>query len=272
MPFLSKMIRFRNNLFHRRQVERDLNDELQAYVDEMTERRIQAGLTLEAARESVLLELGGIDRIKDLVRQQRIGFGNLRSVGLTAIVALVAFVSGVSAAAGVLRWKAPAPLLSTAAPIPVKAGSQHLPVLEGRLVDNATGQPIPFVEIALKQFPIRRFTYSDDTGNFFFTNPPVDPYGLEAGQQYWSVNEGGSAHFTSPDLRSEDFEFLGPSMVSVKSKNGEPSGGERVDFHSVSPAGKSFPPPGRELRRFRYDSSVIELRAENLSPGKLASR
>jgi len=75
MPYQSKVIRFWNNLFHRRQVEVDLDDELQSYVEEMVERKIHAGFAPEAARETVLLEVGGIERIKDLVREQRIGFG-----------------------------------------------------------------------------------------------------------------------------------------------------------------------------------------------------
>jgi hypothetical protein len=88
------MIHFWNNLFRRRQLERDLNDELQSYVEEMAERKIQAGFDPETAREAALMELGSMARIKELVRQQRIGFGNIRRAGSMGVVAIIAFVSG----------------------------------------------------------------------------------------------------------------------------------------------------------------------------------
>lgn len=271
MPFLSKVLSFWNNLFRRRQVERDLNDELQAWVEEMADRKIQAGFAPETAREAALLELGGIDRIKDLVREQRIGFGSLRTAGVTAMVALVAFVSGASAAVGFLHWNFPAPAETSAVAIPEKAPPASLPVLKGRLVDNATGQPIPFVEIGIKQFPIRRLTHTDETGYFEFTNPPQDAYGLEAGPEFWSINEGARVSFRhSPP--STSFEFLGPSNVSVKDNNGQPLEGERNELSFMAPNGTHYPPQGKERRRFRYDSSIIELRTDKLAPGKLAWR
>ena len=264
MPFLSKMLSFWNNLFRRRQVERDLNDELQAWLEEMVERKIQAGFAPETAREAAMLELGGIDRIKDLVREQRIGFSNLRRAGMTAVVAIAAFVSGASAVS-FLRWTVPAP---TAPSVAVPRSPS--PVLEGQLVDNATGQPIPFVEIGIREHPTRRYTYTDETRHFEFRNPPMNAYGLEAGPEYWSVSQGAHISFgTSPP--SVTFGFLGTDNVSVKNKNGEPAEGESNEM-SFAPNGPHSPPTGKILRRFRYDSSVIELRANNLSPGKLAWR
>lgn len=274
MPFLSKVLSFWNNLFRRRDVERDLNDELQAWVEEIADRKIQSGFDPQTAREAALLELGSMERIKDLVHEQRIGFANLRRVGITGIVAVVAFICGATASFAVLRWKGSGPVAPVAVIVPEKTGTEPLPVLEGRLVDNATGQPIPFVEIGIKEWPVRRFTYSDENGYFMFTNPPQSPYGLEAGQRYWSINEGGYANIRRYPP-ADSFEFLGPSQVSVKDKTGQASEGERVELHSMISSmirGKPYPPPGKELRRFRYGSSVIELRADNLSPGKLASR
>jgi DNA-binding PadR family transcriptional regulator len=69
-------------------VKDDLNDEMQAYVEGTTERKIREGLAPEAAREAALLEIGSLDRMKDLIRQQHIGFGNTRRFGITAIVAI----------------------------------------------------------------------------------------------------------------------------------------------------------------------------------------
>src|SRR5436190_16365296 len=150
MPFLSKMISFWNNLFRRQRVERDLNDELHAYVEEMTERKIQMGLAPEAAREAVLLELGGIERIKDLMRQQRIGLGNLRTASAIVVVAIVAFVSDASTAVAAMRWNTPATVALPAADAPPHQNPVRLPVLQGRIVDKATGEPVPYVEVGLQ--------------------------------------------------------------------------------------------------------------------------
>jgi hypothetical protein len=46
-------------------------------VEETTELKIREGLAPEAAREAALLETGSLDRMKDLIRQQHIGFGIL---------------------------------------------------------------------------------------------------------------------------------------------------------------------------------------------------
>src|SRR5712671_5239300 len=249
MPFLSKMISFWKNLFRRQQVEADLNDELQAYVEEMAERRSQAGVAPEAAREAVLQELGGIERIKDLVRQQRIGFGDYRRAAVIVVVALIAFVSGASTAVGVVRWHAAATVEQSSASAPPKTAParERPPVLEGRVVDDATGEPIPYVEIGLHETPIRRFTYTDDMGHFVFTNPPSHFYSLESGTQRWAITHVSPllSSCASSDPDKDFFEFQPSKAVSVKAKDGQPREGELVVFHGVI-KGKPYPPPGQE--------------------------
>jgi hypothetical protein len=264
------MISFWNNLFRRRQLERDLNDELQAYVDEMAERKIQTGLVPETAREEVLLELGGIERIKDLVRQQRVGFGNLRREGLTIVVAIVAFVCGASAALGVMHWPATNMKSSnvsthTIASVKDARSAMPLPVLEGRVVDKATGQPLPLVEIGLQEFPVRRYTFTDDTGHFVFSNPPDHAYQLEAGNQRWSLDT--VSPFSAHRFPSDFYEFYTPNPIAVKGKDGQPLKGERIVVHGVNFNGKPYPPAGREIRRFQYSTSIVELQTEKLQPG-----
>jgi hypothetical protein len=107
MPFFSKMLNFCKNLVRRRQLEDDLNDELQAWVEEMAERKIQAGFAPETAREAALLELGGMDRIKEVLLEQRIGFSSIHRAGVTAIVAVIAFISGATVAVGILAGMYP---------------------------------------------------------------------------------------------------------------------------------------------------------------------
>jgi len=272
MPFLSQMIWFWRNLLRRRQVERDLDDELQAYLDEMIDRKIQDdGLTPEAARESALRELDGLDRIKNLVRQQRAGFDGLRRAAVTVTVATIAFAVG--AIVGARQWSDSSHVKGSVILAKERAASaESLPTLEGRVVDKTTGEPIPYVEVGLRPAPdMRRYTFTDSEGRFSFVHPPDMPYQLEAGKQRWSISETGTANRCIPLPPKEFFEFLAPSGVVVKNREGELLEGERVEFRGVAFNGKPFPPPGKDFRRFSYSTSVVELQAENLASGRRSS-
>src|SRR5580704_13967131 len=61
------------NLFRKRQVESLLDEEIQAYVDLETEQRIAAGASSAEARRAALAECGGIEQIKQAVRDDRAG-------------------------------------------------------------------------------------------------------------------------------------------------------------------------------------------------------
>src|SRR6185369_8348603 len=55
---------------HERQ-DRDLDDELRAYVDLLTAEKIKAGMQPDAARRAALLETGGVEQVKEEVRDLR---------------------------------------------------------------------------------------------------------------------------------------------------------------------------------------------------------
>jgi len=69
----SRLISLLRNLLNRARVERDLDAELRAYVDLATDERRRAGLTEEEARRSALLELQGLEQVKERVRDARSG-------------------------------------------------------------------------------------------------------------------------------------------------------------------------------------------------------
>ena len=52
-----------------------LEEELRAYVEMIAEERIAAGMSATEARRSVLAEFGGIEQVKQAVRDQRAGAG-----------------------------------------------------------------------------------------------------------------------------------------------------------------------------------------------------
>src|ERR1700687_1971189 len=73
MPFLSRLASLRRNLFTRPRVEQDLDDELRAYLDQLTGEKRRAGMEEVEARRAARIELGGMQQVKDEVRQVRTG-------------------------------------------------------------------------------------------------------------------------------------------------------------------------------------------------------
>jgi putative ABC transport system permease protein len=61
------------NLFTRAEVERELDDELRAYIDELTAEKMKSGLNATDARRAALVETGGVEQIKEEVRDARKG-------------------------------------------------------------------------------------------------------------------------------------------------------------------------------------------------------
>src|SRR5271170_6140226 len=63
------------NLFRKQQVESQLDEEVRAYVDMVTDERIAAGVAPSEARRTALAEFGGIEPVKQAVREDRAGVG-----------------------------------------------------------------------------------------------------------------------------------------------------------------------------------------------------
>jgi predicted permease len=68
-----KITRLVGNLLHRQQAEDTLDAELQVYVEELTDRNLAKGMPPEEARRQALIEAGGIDQIKEEVREAWLG-------------------------------------------------------------------------------------------------------------------------------------------------------------------------------------------------------
>jgi len=61
------------NLFRRDQVERDLDREIDSYLDALTREKLAAGMSPENARRAARLDLGGAEQVKEEVRRARAG-------------------------------------------------------------------------------------------------------------------------------------------------------------------------------------------------------
>ena len=70
------------NLLRKRTVEQALDDELRSSVEILTEEKMKEGLSRSAARREALIELGGLEQVKEEVRAIRVGSmrGRIRPV------------------------------------------------------------------------------------------------------------------------------------------------------------------------------------------------
>jgi predicted permease len=73
MRIWSRMRFALRNLLHKEQAERQLDSELRAYVDMVTDEKIAEGVSASEARRSTLAEVGGVEQVKQAVRDRRAG-------------------------------------------------------------------------------------------------------------------------------------------------------------------------------------------------------
>jgi hypothetical protein len=73
MSLLSRLASLARNLLTRSRVERELDDELHAYLDQLTEEKRRAGMGAVEAQRAARIELGGMYQVKEEVRQVRTG-------------------------------------------------------------------------------------------------------------------------------------------------------------------------------------------------------
>jgi putative ABC transport system permease protein len=73
MPLFVKARSLLRNLFRSRRVESDLDREVLSNLEMLTEENIRAGMSQAEAQRAARIELGGIEQVKEQVREQRLG-------------------------------------------------------------------------------------------------------------------------------------------------------------------------------------------------------
>jgi len=68
-----KALSFLRNLLLSRQVEKDLDQELNSHLEMLTEDKLREGLSLEEAQRSARIHLGGLEQVKEQARERRTG-------------------------------------------------------------------------------------------------------------------------------------------------------------------------------------------------------
>jgi len=58
----------------KQRIDRDLNEELGSFVELLTEKNMKEGMNEEDARRAAILEVGGVEQVKEEVRSNRTGF------------------------------------------------------------------------------------------------------------------------------------------------------------------------------------------------------
>ncbi len=68
-----KLFRLLSNLLRKSRVEHDLDEEISFYLETLTQEGVAAGMSEQEARRAARLELGGVDAVKEAVRDVRNG-------------------------------------------------------------------------------------------------------------------------------------------------------------------------------------------------------
>src|SRR5437762_13646293 len=68
MPLLRPLMRGLKALRHRGAVDADIADEVQHYLDELTEAYVDRGLSPDAARRAAHIDLGGVTQVREGIR------------------------------------------------------------------------------------------------------------------------------------------------------------------------------------------------------------
>src|SRR5437868_8804983 len=70
---LTRVRNFFRNLFHKQEVDEQLDQEVSSYLSMLVDEKISGGMTREQAARAAKIELGGSDQVKEHVRNVRAG-------------------------------------------------------------------------------------------------------------------------------------------------------------------------------------------------------
>jgi predicted permease len=195
---MSRLSTLWRNLVHRDVVDRELDEEMRAMFDLLVDEKMQAGMPAEQARRAAKLELGGVEPVKQHVREERSGayleafakdvrYGLRmlrRNVGFTLVVVL-SLAAGIGANSAIFSV-ANALLLRTL-PVP-DVGSLYAIRYQSRL-PVAARYSYPFFERMRDGF----------------TDKPSIAAMSRVARMRTYINEGGEPESTAAQLVSGEF-------------------------------------------------------------------
>ena len=73
MPFIARVRSTFRSLGGKEGLDRDLDEELESYLELLAQEKVDRGMGPEEARREARLELGGTEQVKERVRESRVG-------------------------------------------------------------------------------------------------------------------------------------------------------------------------------------------------------
>ncbi|MGA9773641.1 MAG: ABC transporter permease [Blastocatellia bacterium] len=73
MPILPRLTSLWRNLFNKDGIEENLDEEIRSYLELLVETNIKEGLSPAEARRAAFIEMGGVEQVKEKVREVRMG-------------------------------------------------------------------------------------------------------------------------------------------------------------------------------------------------------
>ena len=73
MPLLPRLSILWRNLFRKTQAEQELREEVDANLEMLIEMKIEQGIHPAEARRQALIEMGGVEQVREQVREARMG-------------------------------------------------------------------------------------------------------------------------------------------------------------------------------------------------------
>jgi hypothetical protein len=73
MPLLPRLSSLWRNLIRKTRAEQELREEVDAYLEMLIEMKIEQGINPAEARRQALIEMGGVEQVKERVREVRMG-------------------------------------------------------------------------------------------------------------------------------------------------------------------------------------------------------
>ena len=196
MIWTSRLASLWRNLARRGQKERDLDDEVRAYAAILEDENAARGLAPEEARRQALIEMGGMEQVKEQVREVKMG----------ALLETVAQDVRYG-----LRTLARAPGFTVAAVLALALGIGATTAIFS-VVDAVLLRPLPYDHPDRLAVVLTRGTGPVAPGNFVDWRRDASSFDRMGAAESWGTNLGGEGrpeHVEGVRVTSDIFPLLG---------------------------------------------------------------
>jgi predicted permease len=176
MIWTSRLTSLWRNLVHRTEKERDLDEEVRAYAAILEDENAARGLPPEEARRQALIEMGGMEQVKEDVREVRMG-ALLETVGQDVRYGV--------------RTLARTPGFTVAAVLALALGIGATTVIFS-VVDAVLLRPLPYDRPEQLAVVLHRGRNPVSPANFVDWRREAGAFRALGAADYWPVNLGGT--------------------------------------------------------------------------------